>query len=579
MDRPLVTLALAQEPDVVAVRQRVRHVAARLGMDPQDQTRLATAVSEIARNAIVHGGGGRAEILLLQDPQPMLAVRIADQGPGIADLDAALYGADRWRAGMGLLGARRLTDRFIIESRPGGTVVLLGKALPPGTALPSAGALAAPPASREDPALALREANGELLRTLSALQARQEDLDRLNRELEDTNRGVVALYAELDEKARELGEASELKSRFISNMSHEFRTPLNSILALSRLLLDRTDGELSAEQEKQVLFIRQSAGSLLDLVNDLLDLAKIEAGKVEIRPASLRVGDLFAGLRGMFKPLQANRSVELVFEPPADPPDLVTDETKLTQILRNLIGNALKFTETGEVRVSVAALEEDRVAFTVSDTGIGIAPVDQGRIFEPFEQVESSLQARNKGTGLGLPLSRRLAELLGGTLTVSSTPGAGASFRLVIPLRHAAALPAPGPRAGWRRVLVIDDEDAARYVLRRLIGAEPGWEAIEAADGLSGLQQARELQPDAILLDLNMPGLDGFSLLRALTADPATRAVPVVVCTSLPVDGALRARLPRGVPVLSKSVLDRASLCEALHLAAAMEAGACPTTD
>ena len=258
---------------------------------------------------------------------------------------------------------------------------------------------------------------------------------RLNTELEDTNRGVVALYAELDERAEQLRQASELKSRFLSNMSHEFRTPLNSILALSRLLMDRTDGPLTVEQERQVTYIRRSAESLTELVNDLLDLAKVEAGKLEIRPSYFTIGELFGALRGVMKPLQQNDAVDLIFEDVTDCPPLFTDEAKLAQILRNLISNALKFTERGEVRVAAAFDSETRQCrLEVLDTGIGIAPEDQEVVFQEFSQVANTLQYRAKGTGLGLPLSRRLAELLGGTLTLRSTPGTGSTFTLCIPM-------------------------------------------------------------------------------------------------------------------------------------------------
>src|SRR5262249_20502651 len=206
---------------------------------------------------------------------------------------------------------------------------------------------------REDALEEVRQQNQELLRTLGELQKRQTELRQLNRELEDTNRGVVALYAELDEKADYLRRASEMKSRFLSNMSHEFRTPLNSIQSLARLLLDRSDGDLMPEQEKQVSYIRKAAEDLTELVNDLLDLAKVEAGKVIVRPTEFEAGPLFGALRGMLRPLLThNASVALVFEEPVGVPTLNTDESKVSQILRNFISNALKFTERGEVRVS-----------------------------------------------------------------------------------------------------------------------------------------------------------------------------------------------------------------------------------
>jgi two-component sensor histidine kinase len=228
----------------------------------------------------------------------------------------------------------------------------------------------------------LRQQNADLLRTLDELRQRQEDLSRLNRELEDTNRGVVALYAELDERADHLRRADEVKTRFLSNMTHEFRTPLNSILALTRLVLERVDGELSVEQERQIHYIRKSAENLSELVNDLLDLAKVEAGKIVVRPAEFEVRNLFGALRGMLRPLLLNTSVNLVFDEPEGIPSLCTDEGKVSQILRNFISNALKFTEQGEVRVSARLSEDGRhdgredarkVVFSVADTGIGIA--------------------------------------------------------------------------------------------------------------------------------------------------------------------------------------------------------------
>ena len=265
-----------------------------------------------------------------------------------------------------------------------------------------------------DAAGELRQQNSELLLSLQDLRRQREELAHLNQELQDTNRGVVALYAELDERAEHLRRADELKTRFLSNMSHEFRTPLNSILALTRFLLDGTDGKLGDEQIKQVGFIRKSAENLSELVNDLLDLAKVEAGKTVMRPSEFSVQSLFGALRGMLRPLLAGDAVSLVFEEATDIPVLTTDEAKVSQILRNFISNALKFTEQGEVKVTAAyAAATDTITFSVSDTGIGIAPHNHDAIFQEFTQVENRLQHKYKGTGLGLPLSKRLAELLG----------------------------------------------------------------------------------------------------------------------------------------------------------------------
>ncbi|MFY1663016.1 sensor histidine kinase [Pseudomonas sp. Pseu.R1] len=256
----------------------------------------------------------------------------------------------------------------------------------------------------------------------------------LRAELDETNQGVLALYAELDIQAEQLRQASDLKSRFLSYMSHEFRTPLGSILSIASLLSDELDGPLSPEQHKQVSYIRSSAGELSDMVNDLLDLAKIEAGRITISPAWFDMLDLFSALRGMFRPIVDTSAVDLIFEEPVGLPRLYTDDKKLAQILRNFISNSLKFTQRGEVRISAKLESEHEIRFAVSDTGIGIPEELHGKLFEDFSQVDSPLQKRLRGTGLGLSLCKRFAELLGGRVGLTSQPGRGSTFFVVIPL-------------------------------------------------------------------------------------------------------------------------------------------------
>jgi len=266
-----------------------------------------------------------------------------------------------------------------------------------------------------------------------ALAAAQAETEALRAELEETNRGVVALYAELDANAEQLRNATELKSRFLAYMSHEFRTPINSIRSIARLLRERTDGPLTEEQEKQVAFIQTSAAEFADMVDDLLDLAKIEAGRVDISPAWFEMVDLFQALRGMFKPVLVNPDVSLVFEEPEGFPRLYGDDHKLSQILRNFISNALKFTQRGEVRVSVRREPDGAVTFSVADTGIGIAPEFHLAVFDDYSQVNSPVQKRLRGTGLGLALSKQLAELLGGRVGLQSALGEGSVFSVTLP--------------------------------------------------------------------------------------------------------------------------------------------------
>jgi len=360
MSLPILSVAIRYERDIVLARQRARQIAQRFGFDKQDQTRIGTAVSEIARNAFAYAGGGKVAFGLEGRTRPqLLEIVVEDEGPGIADLGAILEGSyhSPHGLGMGIVGSRRLVDQFEIRSQPGkGTKISLCMLLPREQRVRDMSDVSelAAQLAREEPRDAIEEVqrqNQELMHALEELTRRQEDLARLNRELDETNRGVVALYAELDEKADHLRRADEIKTRFISNMSHEFRTPVNSIQALAHLLLDRVDGDLSLEQERQVLFIRKAADALSELVNDLLDLAKVEAGKTVVRPTEFTVSGLFGALRGMLRPLLVSDAVRLEFDEPDDLPALFTDEGKLSQILRNFISNALKFTEAGEVRV------------------------------------------------------------------------------------------------------------------------------------------------------------------------------------------------------------------------------------
>jgi signal transduction histidine kinase len=399
-----------------------------------------------------YAGGGKIEFELGQEhAESRLLVRVSDRGPGIANLDDVLGGryASDTGMGIGIAGAYRLMDSCDIATAPGeGTTVQMTKRLPAGVPTPDAeriNAIAAQLAARDDVSSAeeLRRQNGELIATLSLLRERQDELTRLARELEDTNRGVLALYAELDQQADVLRRADAMKSRFLSNMSHEFRTPLASMRALARLLLSQVDGWLTAEQRKQVGLIESAALGLSELVDDLLDLAKIEAGKVVVHAAPFEVDALFSALRGMLKPLLASERVQLVFEEPRGLPTVLGDEPKIAQILRNFISNALKFTPAGEVRVAARLCPEDAtlLELSVRDTGIGIAPEHLELIFEEFAQVEHALQRH--GSGLGLPLCRRLAALLGGRLHVTSQPGVGSCFSVVLPLHS----PTPGEAA------------------------------------------------------------------------------------------------------------------------------------
>ncbi len=582
--KPLLSLRVGNESGIVIARQRARKLGTLLGLTTADQVGFATAVSEVVRNAVLYAGEAKVdfEVDLSARPQ-FLGVRVTDRGPGIKDLAGVLAGQFQSKTGLGagLLGVRRLTERFEITSSPqSGTMVSFGKALPShGQAVGMADLarltlkLSQPSSELQD---GLRQQNQDLMETLDTLRSREAELEgrrleleRLNLELEETNRGVVALYAELEERASALRRADELKSQFLSYVSHEFRTPVNSVMALTHLLLRRTDGELTSEQEKQVVFIRKAVEGLAEMVNDLLDLAKVESGKTEVRISPVDIGQVLGAVRALMRPLATNDAVTLIFEESAPGLVIDTDEAKLGQILRNLVSNALKFTEKGEVRVRVSIPVGDLISFFVEDTGIGIAPEDLGLIFQEFSQIHNPIQGRVKGTGLGLSLSRKLAELLGGTLQVASQKGVGSTFTLTLPQR-VLRQPVPGvqPLAvterGHGTILIVDDEEASRYVCRQMFRGTQ-YRLIES-EALEAAERARFERPDLIILDLVMPGRTGFEVLDELKSDAATRDIPVVIHTSKKITAADTARLAgRHVGLLLKSGENRREAFETIR--------------
>lgn len=539
MPEVIYKMNLRHEQDVVRARQRARHMAEVLGFDQQAQIRLGTATSEIARNAFRYAKSGVVEFQIeLVHPQ-QLVISVSDKGPGIANLDEIYAGQYQSRTGLGkgIIGTRRLMDYFDIQTGSRGTIVRMGSELHKRTVVDERDLqeIARKFNAREpdDPFEEVERQNQELLKTLAELRERQEELARVNRELEDTNRGVVALYAELDERATAMRRASDLKSSFLSNMSHEFKTPLNSILSLALLLIQKTDGDLTPEQSRQVGYIRKSAQDLSELVNDLLDLAKVEAGKIQIHPQRFVVPDLFGALRGVLKPLLQDNSVNLVFEEPGHLPPMRTDEGKVSQILRNFISNALKFTASGEVRVAAVQAREGAIAFSVSDTGIGIAAEDHERIFEEFTQIESSMQRGRKGTGLGLPLSRQLARLLGGDITLTSELGKGSTFTATIPVvypglsKQEARVEIPQLAPEQIPVLLIEDNRETAFLLESYLKRSE-FGAIRAHSLEETRAVLEHIRPSAVILDVMLEGEPSWDLLSELRNEFAP-AIPVLV--------------------------------------------------
>lgn len=562
------------DDDVVRAHQTTRTIAAQLGFSTFEQTRIATAVSEIVRNALTYAAGGTATFGL-DDTGGVMTITVVDRGPGIADVAAILSGERAQTAGLGagIPGARRLMDTFVIDSSPGGTRVEMTKRIPRRAGKPDAARVTTVQLQLAD--RLADEPSQEIRRLQRDISERDRRLVEMTEELTETNRGVMALHAELEDRAEYQRRAVELRTRLISEMGHELRTPLHSLSTISQFLLDRLDGELTPEQDRQVRIIHEVAESLTAYVNDLLDLARTDAGRAVVHVTRFPVDAVLRPLRRILQPLVPPKVALRVAVEPGLPP-ITSDEQKLSQILRNLVANALKFTARGAVEIR-ALRAGDRVVFEVADSGIGIAAEHHELIFHEFAQVDGHVQPRMRGSGLGLPLSRRLAELLGGTLAVTSELGVGSTFRLELPLEAEvpAAVPAPAPaapvvataapRPGQPRVLIIDDDRASRYVLKRWL--DGGYQVDEASSGHDGLRLAAT-RPDAIFLDVVMPDLTGFEVLERLKADPVTRDIPVVVYTALGLGVHDRARLGEAVSILRKStssrVADRAAIEDAL---------------
>ncbi len=430
----------------------------------------------------------------------------------------------------------------------------------------------------------LRVSNEELEEQSRALKESQVRLEQQQAELETTNAQLEEQAQQLEVqrddlartasavqlKARELEQASQYKSDFLANMSHELRTPLNSLLILAKLLSDNPLENLTAEQVKFARTIQSSGSDLLNLINDILDLSKIEAGHVEIRPESVSVERLVKEVQQTFDPIARERKLDFAVEiAPECPPLIETDAHRLQQVLKNLLSNAFKFTEQGKVDLTIRRAAEGRVALAVRDTGIGMSPEQQHSVFDAFRQADGTISRKYGGTGLGLSISRELARLLGGTISLRSALGQGSTFTVELPVTYDPAAVAPrqdrpaappaepvasepmaqpltpvalprkleddrdhldgdAPDATRRILLVIEDDETFAGILRDL-SREMGFQALVASTAEEALALARQHMPSAVVLDVGLPDQSGLSVLDRLKRDVETRHIPIHV--------------------------------------------------
>ncbi|GGX89669.1 ATP-binding response regulator [Streptomyces minutiscleroticus] len=586
--RELVTLGLRAVQDVFVLRRCGQSTCRALGIQGTELVRFATVVSEAGQD-LLGASGLTARLAVEEAGSVRLVVSFSWEGPHRPSPDIVMA-ADR------LLGGCRFTP-----GEDGGTSTLrLSQDAPQSPLSVEERAQGARIDLDEVDPVDLNEAlklqNRQLLQALQESREHQEELQRLNaeleetnagvlalyselaKELEETNSGVVALYAELEDKSRQLRLASESKTRFWANVSHELRSPVNSVISLARLLLDPSADALTDEQRQQVSLIAASGSTLLALVEELLDVAKAESGRLEPHLVETDLRTLLHQLRGS---LSGTAQPGVRLDIPDVDPDirLVTDDVMLTRVLRNILSNALKFTVEGSVSLDVASEDRDGAdwfVLTVQDTGVGVPEDQQDRIFEEFYQVRGQHQRGQAGTGLGLPYARRLTELLGGRLRLDSVLGEGTCVTIELPAHLQVPQSPPGggvpahqaaePDAPVLRSLVIVDDDetfltSVRSVLQRL--AET---VIEITDSSTAVRAIQRERPDAILLDLAMAPPDGYQILQRLAADPMIATIPVAVLTSADHATVDRTRLTHARALLSKTHVSASRLVSVLAI-------------
>ena len=338
------------------------------------------------------------------------------------------------------------------------------------------------------------------------------------------------LFSEIGEKSRQLEVASQHKSQFLANMSHELRTPLNAILGYTELILDNIYGEISRKARVMLERIQNNGRHLLGLINDVLDLSKIEAGQLSLSLTDYSIKDVVHNVYGAVESLATAKNLALKVELPTDLPPARGDERRLTQVLLNLVGNAIKFTDIGGVAIKTSTAD-GTLTVAVHDTGPGISEADQGKIFEEFQQADSSSTKQKGGTGLGLAIAKRIIEMHGGRLWVESELGHGSTFS-----SRAGQGRTPGRTRMSGCILVVEDQMDNRQILRDLLG-NAGYTLVEAENGEEALAAVAKQRPDLILMDIQLPVMDGYEATRRIKSDPATESIPIIVITSYALSG------------------------------------------
>ncbi len=600
----LLRLAIRFEPDIVTSRQRTRRISQELGFDSQDQIRLATAVSELARNVFQYVGSGTIDFYYTNDSQQFFYVMVSDAGPGIKNAETILSGGyvSKTGLGLGLLGAKKLMDSFDLQTGANsGTTITIGKKVRKPAHFYSPDELdhfikSLSSIEASNPFELLQNKNRDLSDALDNVRIAKTALTELNEELAATNRDVIALYAELDGQnislnttneallmaKREAEKANEAKSQFLSNMSHEIRTPLGIIQGFSELAMQ---DDLPKEQRIEFLkTVHRNAQSLTKLIGEILDLAKVEAGFIQVENTYFSLRDLIDEVIASFELKVKEKNLYLTYFFDDDCPLYISsDALRLQQILINVIGNALKFTSEGGVSISMRPSFSSlngaplMVNFLVKDTGIGLSSEQQSRLFQAFMQADNSTTRKYGGTGLGLSLSKKLAAALGGDLTiVESELGKGSTFNLSINADGLQVAPQieqsetdidseayvlNSTQLKDLNILLVEDSEDNQLLISTYL-TQVGAHIDIAYDGIEGVRLARKNSYDVILMDVQMPNLDGFAATALLRAEGML--TPIIALTSLALKEDRERALAGGFTHYLTKPLDSRTLVETL---------------
>ena len=540
-------LNVRKEKDIVLVRHAVKTLANIMRFEYLDGIRVATAASELTRNMLEHATGGTINFELVEKDICGLKLVFEDHGKGIKDILEVLKETYKSKVGLGigLKGAQKLMDEFDIKSAiDAGTTVTITKWLPKDIKFSKFNLdqikTAFVEIADESAIDTLKTQNRELVEVLEQLRKKNVQLEDVNKELEMTNAGILSLYQEIDKKNEDLDLKSKRKTEFMRSLGHEIRTPLNSIISLSRLLVRQVDGPLHPEQVKQTTMVQESAQFLLTMVNDLLDLSKIEEGILKYSVLKFNIDDLFHHVSATMSSLAAEQGLKLIFQKESDLPEIESDFRLFQQILLNLVGNAVKFTEHGEILVRASkelVVNEEYLRIDVKDSGIGIPENKFDDIFEQFKRLHSN-DTLKKGSGLGLPIVKNLTENLGGTINVKSKVGVGSIFTITFPFTFPKKLKIADEEVSEGQlnsdtVLIVEDDENAIYLLRRVFELE-GLRVLTARTLERAVKIAEENTLLTICLDILLPNEeDGWMILKALSRNPKTQHIPVIVISVL----------------------------------------------